>query len=148
VGGQPKGLGGCETGKKNTASQGERHTKNRQSHYEGFLFIKKHVKPDIVGISVSSLEDKSIQRVHKNLGIISVPPVKSNGILLSGHNKCGLLSSFRAGRASRLWLSFPPLLPGRACVRFCDCFIPAFARAIALSFRAGQPARRGFLSTL
>ncbi len=31
---------------------------------------------DAPGVSASSLEDKSIQRVHKALGIINVPPLK------------------------------------------------------------------------
>jgi len=42
-----------------------------------YLFLKKYVYADIKGVSVSALEDKSIQRVHKELGIISVKPEKS-----------------------------------------------------------------------
>lgn len=40
-----------------------------------FLFLKA-IGIDADGISVSSLEDKSIQKVHKQLGIISLPSAK------------------------------------------------------------------------
>jgi hypothetical protein len=42
-----------------------------------FLFIKRYVDPNIKGVSVSVLEDPSIQRAHKDLGIIGVHPDKS-----------------------------------------------------------------------
>ena len=41
-----------------------------------FLFLNS-IGIKIPGISVSTLEDKSIQRVHKNLGIIPISPLKS-----------------------------------------------------------------------
>lgn len=41
------------------------------------MFVRKYIDPDIKGVSVSSLEDKSIQRIHKDLGIISLKPLKS-----------------------------------------------------------------------
>lgn len=41
-----------------------------------FMFLKK-IGIDVPGISVSSLEDKSIQRIHKQLGVIEVKPYKS-----------------------------------------------------------------------
>jgi len=42
-----------------------------------YLFLRKHIDPNIKGVSVSSLEDKSIQRIHKELGIIILKPLKS-----------------------------------------------------------------------
>ena len=42
-----------------------------------FLFLKAlHI--DAPGISCSHLEDKSIQKIHKELGIINVAPIKRN----------------------------------------------------------------------
>lgn len=41
-----------------------------------FLFLHEVCGIDAPGVSASSLEDKSIQRVHKALGIINVPPLK------------------------------------------------------------------------
>lgn len=41
-----------------------------------YLFIK-NIGFDVPGVSVSSLEDKSIQAIHKQLGIISLKPLKS-----------------------------------------------------------------------
>ena len=41
-----------------------------------FLFLHEVCGIDTPGVSASSLEDKSIQRVHKALGIINVPPLK------------------------------------------------------------------------
>jgi len=41
------------------------------------LFLRKHVDPDIAAVSVSSLEDKSIQAVHKALGVEIIKPLKS-----------------------------------------------------------------------
>lgn len=41
------------------------------------LFLRKYVDPDIQGVSVSSLEDKSNQEVHKQLGVIQLKPYKS-----------------------------------------------------------------------
>lgn len=40
-----------------------------------FLFLKS-IGIDAVGISCSHLEDKSIQKIHKQLGIINIPPLK------------------------------------------------------------------------
>ena len=41
-----------------------------------YLFLKEICGINVPGVSASSLEDKSIQRVHKALGIINVPPLK------------------------------------------------------------------------
>lgn len=41
------------------------------------LFLRKYIDPDMVGVSVSSVEDKSNQEVHKQLGVISLKPYKS-----------------------------------------------------------------------
>lgn len=41
-----------------------------------YLFLHEVCGIDAPGVSASSLEDKSIQRVHKALGIINVPPLK------------------------------------------------------------------------
>lgn len=41
-----------------------------------YLFLHEMCGIDAPGVSASNLEDKSIQRVHKALGIINVPPLK------------------------------------------------------------------------
>ena len=41
-----------------------------------FLFLREVCQIDVPGVSASTLEDKSIQRVHKAIGIINVPPLK------------------------------------------------------------------------
>ena len=41
-----------------------------------YLFLHEICDIDAPGVSASYLEDKSIQRVHKALGIINVPPLK------------------------------------------------------------------------
>lgn len=41
------------------------------------IFLRKYVDEDIQGVSVSSLEDKSNQEVHKQLGVIQLKPYKS-----------------------------------------------------------------------
>ena len=41
-----------------------------------FLFLHEVCGIDVPGVSASTLEDKSIQRVHKAIGIINVPPLK------------------------------------------------------------------------
>ena len=38
------------------------------------LFVRKLLGPDIVGASVSALEDKSIQAVHRKLGVVRIAP--------------------------------------------------------------------------
>lgn len=41
------------------------------------LLFLRHIGIDVPAVSVTSLEDKSIQKVHKQLGVISVSPEKS-----------------------------------------------------------------------
>lgn len=41
-----------------------------------YLFLHEVCHINAPGVSASTLEDKSIQRVHKALGIINVPPLK------------------------------------------------------------------------
>ena len=41
-----------------------------------YLFLHEICDIDAPGVSASYLEDKSIQKVHKALGIINVPPLK------------------------------------------------------------------------
>jgi len=41
-----------------------------------YLFLHEVCNINAPGVSASTLEDKSIQRVHKALGIINVPPLK------------------------------------------------------------------------
>ncbi|MBR4211030.1 MAG: hypothetical protein IKR84_01400, partial [Oscillibacter sp.] len=38
------------------------------------LFVRKLLGPDIVGASVSALEDKSIQDIHRKLGVVRIAP--------------------------------------------------------------------------
>lgn len=40
-------------------------------------FVRKTLGEDVQGISVSTLEDKSIQAVHKEMGVIPIKPLKS-----------------------------------------------------------------------
>lgn len=47
------------------------------------LFLRKYVDSNIKAVSVSSLEDKSIQRVHKLLGIEAIRPYKSKVAVLN-----------------------------------------------------------------
>jgi len=39
--------------------------------------VRKTLGQDVVGMSISQLEDKSVQRVHQEMGVISIPPIKS-----------------------------------------------------------------------
>ena len=41
-----------------------------------YLFLNEVCSINVPGVSASSLEDKSIQKIHKALGIINVPPLK------------------------------------------------------------------------
>lgn len=57
-----------------------------------FLFINERLHMGVPGISCSHLEDKSIQKVHKALGIKSIPPLKDkNG---NTWNKASILQEF------------------------------------------------------
>lgn len=57
-----------------------------------FLFINERLHMGVPGISCSHLEDKSIQKVHKALGIELIPPLKDkNG---NAWNKASILQEF------------------------------------------------------
>lgn len=64
------------------------------------LFLRK-IGIDVPAVSVSSLEDKSIQKIHKELGVISVAPSKSKVAIL---NEVGfpVISKKIAGRIDTL----------------------------------------------
>lgn len=47
------------------------------------IFLRKYVDESIPGVSVSSVEDKGNQEVHKQLGIISLKPYKSKTQVLN-----------------------------------------------------------------
>jgi hypothetical protein len=65
-----------------------------------FLFLKA-IGINVPAISVSSLEDKSIQQIHKELGIEEIKPYKSKVQVL---NECGypVISKEKAGKISLL----------------------------------------------
>lgn len=48
------------------------------------LLFLRHIGIDVPAISVSALEDKSIQRIHRELGVISIPPRKTQGTDIAG----------------------------------------------------------------
>ena len=41
------------------------------------IFLRKYIDPDIPGVSVSIVEDKGNQEIHKQLGVISLAPCRS-----------------------------------------------------------------------
>lgn len=47
------------------------------------LFFLRKIGIDVPAISVSGLEDKSIQKIHKQIGVISIPPGKSKVAVLN-----------------------------------------------------------------
>ena len=63
---------------------------------------------DVPAISVSSLEDKSIQRVHKALGVIALPPAKrEDGRYWNKTGETGEYGGLRTGtrmQLARKWL--------------------------------------------
>ena len=65
------------------------------------LLCRKVLGDSIQGISVSSLEDKSIQTVHKELGVISVPPIKSKVQILQEYG-FPVISKLNAAKIERL----------------------------------------------
>ncbi|MCL2197295.1 MAG: hypothetical protein FWB80_00070 [Defluviitaleaceae bacterium] len=65
------------------------------------MFLRKHVNHDIKGISVSSIEDKSINVVHKQLGIIDVMPSKSKVDVFREHG-IPIISKDIAGKIEQL----------------------------------------------
>ena len=65
------------------------------------MFLRKHISPDIKGISISSIEDKSIQQIHKKLGIITVKPTKSKVQVFKEHG-IPIISKEVAGKIENL----------------------------------------------
>lgn len=64
-------------------------------------FLRKYVDKDIKAISVSSLEDKSIQRIHKQLGIEVIAPYKSKTQVLQEFG-FPVISKEKAGKIALL----------------------------------------------
>lgn len=46
------------------------------------LFFLRKIGIDVPAISVSLLEDKSIQKIHKEIGVISIKPGKTKAEIL------------------------------------------------------------------
>lgn len=65
------------------------------------LFLRKYIDKDIKSISVSSIEDKSIQRIHKQLSIEILTPYKSKVEVI---NEFGypIISKEKAGKIRAL----------------------------------------------
>lgn len=65
------------------------------------MFLRKVCHLDVPAISVSSLEDKSIQAIHRQLGVETLKPLKSKVEVL---NECGfpVLSKEIAGKIKLL----------------------------------------------
>lgn len=61
------------------------------------LLFLRHIGIDVPAISVSSLEDKSIQRIHRDLGVIPLKPYKTQAQVI---RECGypILSKQIAGK--------------------------------------------------
>lgn len=62
---------------------------------------RETLKEDVQGISVSVLEDKSIQKVHRELGVVSVKPLKSKVQVLQ-EDGFPVISKLLAAKISRL----------------------------------------------
>lgn len=65
------------------------------------LFLRKYVDPDIKSISVSVLEDKSIQRIHSLLGVEKIQPYKSKTQVIQEHGY-PIISKEKAGKIKLL----------------------------------------------
>lgn len=66
------------------------------------LFLRKYVSPDIVGVSLSSLEDKSIQRIHKALdNMVILKPYKTKVQVIKEHGY-PVISKDKAGKIQLL----------------------------------------------
>lgn len=64
-------------------------------------FVRKILGDDVKGISVSSLEDKSIQAVHKEMGVIRIHPIKSKVQVLKEYGY-PIISKQLSAKISRL----------------------------------------------
>ena len=65
------------------------------------LLFLRHIGIDVPAISVSALEDKSIQRIHRELGVISIPPGKPKVQILQEYG-FPVISKKIAGRIDTL----------------------------------------------
>lgn len=65
------------------------------------LLFLRHIGIDVPAISVSALEDKSIQRIHRKLGVISIPPGKPKVQILQEYG-FPVISKKIAGRIDTL----------------------------------------------
>lgn len=65
------------------------------------LLFLRHIGIDVPVISVSALEDKSIQRIHRELGVISIPPGKPKVQILQEYG-FPVISKKIAGRIDTL----------------------------------------------
>lgn len=66
------------------------------------LFLRKYVSPDIPGVTISSLEDKTIQAVHKQLGnMVFLKPYKSKVQVIREHGY-PVISKEKAGKIQLL----------------------------------------------
>lgn len=65
------------------------------------LLVRKELGDKVPAISVSSLEDKSIQEIHKELGVVSISPIKSKVDVL---NQLGfpVISKAKASKIANL----------------------------------------------
>lgn len=64
-------------------------------------FVRKVLHEDVDGISVSSLEDKTIQAVHKEMHVINIPPLKSKVQVLKEYGY-PIISKQTSAKISRL----------------------------------------------
>lgn len=62
---------------------------------------RKVLGNDVPGVSVSSLEDKTIQNVHREMGVISIAPLKSKVQILQEYG-FPVISKLNAAKISRL----------------------------------------------
>lgn len=65
------------------------------------LFFLRKIGIDVPAISVSALEDKSIQKIHKEIGVISIPSQKSKVSILN-ENGFPVISKRIAGKIDAL----------------------------------------------
>lgn len=66
------------------------------------IFLRKYVDPGIPGMSISSLEDKSIQRVHQSLGnMVILKPYKTKVQVIKEHGY-PVISKDKAGKIQLL----------------------------------------------
>lgn len=66
------------------------------------LFLREYINPDIIGVSISSLEDKTIRQVHKKLGNMDIlKPYKSKVQVIRDHGY-PVISKEKAGKIQLL----------------------------------------------